>query len=218
MLIIQKFLKEKKVADKKEVPGGVLVALAVIAIAVSLIGITTMIGKPMQILGAAVGTVNVTINESVGVSLVTDSINFTTSGINDVKDTTTATDIQSCSAAPCGFNISNDGSVNLNISIDVTSNMFTGSGVNASSFMCNATNFDADSNVSIQGWTGDCTYAEWIDCRDGQTVESGNCFADINFSDGSDVVYLEIQIAVPDAEPSGDKQASITFTGSSAGT
>ena len=206
------------VANKKEVSSGILVTLAGIAIVVSLVGIFTMIGKPMPILGAVVGTVNVTINESIGISLVTESINFTTSGIGDIKDTTSATEIQSCSAAPCGFNISNDGSVNLNISVDVTSNMFTGSSVNASSFMCNATSFDSDSNISAQGWTGDCTYATWIDCRDAQAVETGYCFADINFTDGSDVVYLEVQIAVPDSEPSGDKQASITFTGSSAGT
>jgi len=135
-----------------------------------------------------------------------------------VKDTTTATDVQGCSAAPCGFNITNDGSININISIDVTSDMFVSSSTNASSFMCNATNFDSNSNASAQGWTGDCTYAEWVDCRDGQAVETGNCFADINFTDGADTVYLEVQIAVPDAEPSGDKQASITFTGTSAGT
>jgi len=41
-----------KVADKKEVSNGVLVALAGIAIIVSLVGILTMIGKPMPILGA----------------------------------------------------------------------------------------------------------------------------------------------------------------------
>jgi len=178
--------------DSKEVSNSVLITLAVIAITVSLVGIFASLDiLPEQITARAiVGSVNVTVNGSTAFTLVTDSINFTTSNVDDTRKSTNAADVVDCTAAPCGFNITNDGSTNINISVNITSaaNDLFSSTTNASHFMCNVTTFDSNANVSSQGWTGSCAYGTFIDCRYGKEP-SNYCIADINFSDGADAVY-----------------------------
>src|SRR3989344_3038184 len=112
-----------------------LLLLAVIAMASLFLSIWIHFNMSASLTGLAIGTVNVTINESVGITLSKATVNFTVSNPGDNRVSYTAGDLSiapldSCDTMQanqtCGINITNDGTVNLNISLrDAGSNIFS---------------------------------------------------------------------------------------------
>ncbi|MDD5253639.1 MAG: hypothetical protein PHG05_00865 [Candidatus Nanoarchaeia archaeon] len=203
-----------------EVSNKSLVALSVIAVIISLTGIFISLTAPQSSLvtGGATGSVNISVNASLGITMVNADINFTSSNPGDNKVSYLTDDLEgeSCLANyECGFNITNDGSVLINISIQETESLFDSASFSAAKHLLyNVTHAEAGypaaapgSGCSV-GYPGGLGAGDWR-ALPSAAAEDGICF--LNYTDGSDSVMIDLNVTVPVDEPSGEKLATITF-------
>jgi hypothetical protein len=207
----------------KEASNNYLAIIAVLVIALSMFSILSSLEK-LGITGASnvgVGYTNVTVPATTDITVVNAQINFTDSAPGVTKDSHAFADIASgCSVdATCGINITNDGSVNVNISMANTEDLFDTGSTDVNylynlTFGNNATGqrIDCSTGGSSPGalaFTGD---SGWRAMPGVGTSEVAIC--DLNFSDSSDSVMIDINITVPPGEGAGIKSGTITFTAS----
>lgn len=210
----------------KEVSNHFLLFLAIIAISVTFIGVwISLTTVPALMTGEAVGQVNVTINETVGITLQVSEINFTLANPGDDLESNDSSDLSysdgypaPCSATDdtCNFNITNDGSVPVNITMTNNNELFNSTGLNSTHYRCSVEN---QYNTSAMKY-GYCTSNNitWFDCSNngGATNTSFPCITNLNYTNNYDSALVRIRIMVPGDEPSGHKSNSITFTGAKA--
>ena len=197
-----------------EVSDKILVGLLVVAIAISLIGVTTIVNKlsslgqgMMSITGAVTttpaGKANVTIPALVYISLPTNSIDFGNLEVNIENATTTDN--------PSPFTLQNDGTKNVNVTIEAT-DLFTGTSAgNPSAF------YKFKSVVSEAGSVVNSS----VDLIDNYTnmpavASASRVVSNLKFPNANDLVKVHINITVPSDEPAGAKSSTVTLTASQA--
>lgn len=200
----------------KQISNNTLLILIISSVVVSVIGTWITIIKITPITGAVTGTTNVTVNSTAGISLSTSLVNFTESAPSESRTTYRTTDIRS---GP--FNITNDGTVLVNITMSAT-NPFSGTfSMPGSKYLF---------NVSI---LSDYMGRQFFNCSVGvnsTTSGAGYEFAgyqyvktsaqmiicNLNFTDGKDSALIHINITIPSDEAAGVKTSVVTFLGSAA--
>lgn len=226
----------------KKFSNNTLLMIAVIAIAISLCIIVLPFGDKLALTGLDVAYVNVTVPSTAEITVWTTSINFTGTNPGDSKSSYSAADVDSREGMPCttdnhcGMNITNDGSVFINITIQETENLFdSGSYVANTHFVYNVTMQDP-LYTTAYGASGNCSvgYAQglpglsgWGDWRGVPRASSENAVCYLNNTDNGgacttghlgdtdvcpDVARVEFNITVPGDEVAGDKAGTITFT------
>lgn len=141
---------------KKEFSDNQLILISLIVIALSIFTILLSTGK-LGITGASTeqGYVNVTVPTSAAITLHTVSINFSTTLPGVAKNSYASADVSTreyggthmpCDVDNhCGINITNDGSVFINITIQATEALFTSGSYDADThFLYNVTMQDLD--------------------------------------------------------------------------
>ena len=201
----------------KQISNNVLLVLISATILVSVIGTWVTITKITPITGAVTGTTNVTVNSTAGISLSTSLVNFTESTPGESRTTYRTTDIRS---GP--FNITNDGTVLVNVTMSAT-NPFT-----SASFTLPGSKYLY--NVSI---LADYMGRQYFNCTVGVNSTTGGAGYDfasylyvqstakhiicnLNFTDGKDSVLIHINITIPSDEAAGVKTSVVTFLASQA--
>lgn len=221
------------------------IILGTLAIIMLLLAFFVHYGTTNKVTGLVVGTVNVTINQTIGVSLSRNSINFTSSNPGTGRTTYTAADLASAplptctyfANATCGLNITNDGSVNLNITMqDTGSVIFTSSSFtrklhflfnvsvpySARSVICKDTTFNGFYNVNNThirtggfvpsiNWTPVNTTAITIIC--GLNSTNTGYGAEVQ----PDVASIDFNITIPTDESAGTKGTTLEITGINSG-
>ncbi len=195
----------------------ILAALAVFVIAFSSFLIVSNIFKS-HITGAETAYANVTINQSVGIILVTDGVNFTSAGPYDYRESNNSADISPQNR----INLTNAGNIPINVTVQTTSDLFTSvNPVTDSSFECM---IDICNGI-VGGANGDlpggCLTSPWndtyTDCDSAATSTPVHAISNLSFWDGSDSAVLDIAITVPSQESGGVKQATINLVASASG-
>ncbi|MFH1456053.1 MAG: hypothetical protein ABIF40_03830 [archaeon] len=143
------------------------------------------------------GVANVTVTATTYISLPLASIDFGPMDNNVNNDT--------LNDSPAPFQLQNDGTVNVNVTIQATDIFTTAPNPNSSyQFACGS---------------GE------ISCPTGSIVNltnmssSGNpilIIADLPFTDTGDQVEVDIGVTIPNAEPAGLKSSTVTFTATQA--
>ncbi len=198
----------------KQISNNVLFVIVVSAIAVSIIGTWVTITKITPITGAVTGTTNVTVNTTTGISLATALVNFTESTPGESRSSYRTSDIRS---GP--FNITNDGTVLVNITMSATT-LFT-SGTNAFpgfTYLYNVSILADYQNKALWNCTVGLTAGlpyQFAGYRFvNNSAEVAICF--LNFTDGKDSALVHINITIPSDETAGTKTSVVTFLGSQA--
>jgi len=186
-----------------------LMSLTIVAIVLTSISIVVNMStiEDLQIGGAATsgpGYANVSIVSVTDITIVNDTINFTSSNPGDTKESNDSATVE----PDGGFNITNDGSVNVNISLLTNNDLFSGT-QSATTFTCRVANVTVGGDYNA----GADSQENYTDCRN--SAGTLNRFVhNLNFVDGSDDVQIHIKIVVPSDEAAGQKGADITFTAS----
>lgn len=171
------------------------IILAVITIVLISIGVTINLNtiERLQISTAATdfGSVNLTVNEMISIEIINALINFSSASPGDSKN---SEDLSSG-----GFNITNDGNVEVNISLRTSSDLFSGTTSNTS-FQCK-TNSDFDLSTS---------QTTYIDCRSDEGTING-FVSGLEQTEGNSA-EVHLQITVPIDETTGQKSSSMVFT------
>ncbi|MBI2110357.1 hypothetical protein HYT51_01085 [Candidatus Woesearchaeota archaeon] len=203
--------------EKKEINNNVLAVLLVFVIFISFLGTWNSLMRLQGITGAATGLgyINVSVNETTGISMVQANVNFTSTAIGISKTTYTASAITS---GP--FNITNDGSVLINITIADTETLFDSASLNRQlHYLYNITLADYASNSRVVGYNcslGGSNGLAYNPAAGGwrgfpsSGTETPICR--LNFTDGYDSVRIDVNITPPNDEPGGQKAARVTFT------
>ena len=201
----------------KQISNNTLLVLISATILVSIIGTWVTITKITPITGAVTGTTNVTVNTTTGISLATALVNFTESTPGESRRTYSTTDIRS---GP--FNITNDGTVLVNITMSATS-PFTSSSFTMPNFRYlynvsilsdyqNRAFFNCTVGVNSTACCNGYDYAGYRYVK--STTEFAIC--NLNFTDGKDSVLVHINITIPSDEAAGVKTSVVTFLASAA--
>lgn len=188
--------------------------VAVFAIAFS----TFLILFKTSITGAETAYANVTINESVGITLVTDGINFTSAGPYDYRESNNTADVEPDDR----INMTNVGNVPINVTVQTTTDLFTSvNPASDSSVKCMIEICNGIVGGSNGDTPGQCLPSPWnstyTDCDSSATSSPVHAIANLTFLDGSDSAVLDISITVPSGESGGLKQATITLVASASG-
>jgi len=221
----------EEISDKK------LFIVTIIAIILSITGLIFSIIRA-DITGASsagYSDVNVTIGETTDITIWRSTIEFRPTKPGETKNSYNFTHVENCYAgtSSCGFNLTNEGNVFINITIQETSNLFSSGNFSAvKHFTYNVTMKDP-MYISGYGGLGSCStgYSSGLKGPDdsGQTgqwravprtaAEVAICY--LNYTneapDGDpehrpDIAVLELNITVPDDESVGEKSGSLTFT------
>ncbi len=188
------------------IDNNVLAGLVIVAIVVGIAGIysaSSIQSSPSRGTGLVTGTANVTIPSRVQISLPVDGIDFGNVNISDSDDT------EDLSPAP--FEVQNDGSVDVNITVYAT-DLFSGSGAsNPSSYY----QFKSAENEagSVED-SGSDLVTTWTNMPN--STSPATFATNMNFPNNNDNLYGHISITVPDDEPAGSKSSTVTFTASQA--
>ena len=226
----------------KEVPNNLIVLITVVAVFSLLFSFWIHFQGSSQITGLVVGTVNVTINRTVSITLVRDTINFTTTNTGSSRDSYTAADLLSapfsaCSGRnntqTCGFNITNDGTVIVNLTMRETGTLFSSSSYNrVRHFLYNVSvpltarticaNFYSTfqpqigtGNPSVTGVNYGIISTNWTPVN--STAVTVICGLNFTNAFGADVAAIDINITVPSDESSGSKGTTLEILGISGG-
>lgn len=177
-----------------------LVLLVFFAILVSIIGTWTNLNKITGRGPTDTGIVNVTVNTTISITLRdatvgVSSVNFTLNQgeSDDTNDTT-----------PAPFNVTNDGAVQVNITVNATKLFTSGSWP--------STNFQGRcSNSSAGGAAGyNCTGNSTQDYY--QLGDEYLSMDLLDWTSGNDTGAFDIAVDVPSGEPGGEKQSTVTFS------
>ncbi|MEM7817779.1 MAG: hypothetical protein QXL81_03090 [Candidatus Aenigmatarchaeota archaeon] len=173
-----------------------IAGLLVIALFVSAVGTLSLVGRISATgLGSDTGTTEANVQASTTISLTVESVNFGNVNLNASDDTT--------DNSPAPFVVRNDGSVNVNITINATP-LWSGVSKVASDYqvMC------GDNSGNPRGV--DCptgSVESWTDL----TTSPQKIIANLPFADNGDEVQAEIKIHVPLDEPAGAKSSTVYF-------
>jgi len=207
----------KNVEQKQSIGNNTLATLLIIVIFVSFLGTWQSLMRLQGITGAAttaLGYVNVTINETVGISMVTAIVNFTSAVQGQTRATIIASDYNT---GP--LNLTNDGGTVINVSITDTQTIFSSASfARATHYVYNVTLADITTNAASKncslGYSNGLSYTYaaggW---RAMPSAGAETPICRLNFTDGKDSVRVDINITVPSDEAAGEKRAKITFTG-----
>lgn len=222
-------MKNRK-TKKKELSNNALVVLISATILISVIGTWISINNLQPITGLPVttttlyGQVNVTINCTAGIGFARGNVNFTSAVPGDSRTTLTSGDLDN--SGP--FNITNDGTSLINVSVAASNiwasaqaaiptrffsynvtHILTGAGVYIGN--CSLTYPNNGRFCTQSGGGPNSTCGLW---RQFQSSADSGAICRLNFTDGSDSVLVHVNITVPSDEPSGRKNATITFVSS----
>lgn len=227
---------KKGVSDKQ------LIITILIAISISLFSILISVAR-LNVTGASssdTGYVNITVLSAVDITIWTTSINFTATNPGKTRNSYNASDTQDCTADNhCGFNMTNDGTKFINITIYESETLFDSSNYdNKTHYLYNTTIQDISYDTAY-GANGNCstgydqgpkgpddtgTTGQWRAIpRDSGNAETAVCY--LNYTDASpdgndehrpDTARIEINITVPADEPAGNKEGTLTFTATAA--
>lgn len=205
-----------------EISNNTLLFLAIIAIGISVFGIyTTLINiGPNLITGAPVGTANVTVSQATTITINPANISFVDTALGEGRNSSLATDNGiSCSNNFCGLNITNDGNVLVDISLDVSDDLFTSASANTTSMQCRVNPVGRSAGNYGNGDAGvagiDNSTKVYTSCVDsvGNIGNNGTEFIDaLNFTNGGDNAYVDVWISVPIDEITGTKLSTLSFT------
>lgn len=206
---------------KKRISKNYLIVIAILAMTSSVFSLFLFLGK-FDITGASstgIGYTNVTVLETTDITVVRGLINFTATSPGVSKDSTQSSHLYQCDTdLKCGINITNDGSIAINISIENTEALFdSGTIDNSKHYLYNITLGDNSTDYtsvdcSTGGSQGLQLTGSWRAMPDELASEIAICC--LNQTDSHDSVQVDINITVPDDEPAGVKSGTITFTAS----
>lgn len=223
---------------KKEVQNKQIILITLIAIILSLFSILLSVTRLEVITGASSSYTNVTVSAIVDISISTSSIEFIATNPGKTRNSYNSSEVKGCDTDNhCGFNITNDGTRFINVTIQETESLFGSSNFDATQhFTYNVTMKDvlydtaygADGNCSTgydQGFKGPDDNGQWGEWRaiPHSSEEVAVCY--LNHTDNSpdgvddhrpDIAIVEINITVPTNEATGSKTGTLTFTGISA--
>ena len=150
-----------------------------------------------EITGAVTGTANVTITNTTSISLPNSTVAFGDITIGTANDTTDNN--------PLPFQVRNDGSVNVNVTINASA-LFTGLTRNQSSyrFVCRADEGENCPTGSAASLTDMPTAND--------TLLNRTAVFDLPADDSNDSRFVDIEVRVPSDEPGGAKSSTVTFT------
>lgn len=199
-----------------------LIILAMSVIVLSVFVIITQLSK-LSVIGAETAYANVTINETVGILLVTDGVNFTSSGPADYRESNRSADTL---PADTRINISNNGNTNVNVSVQTTTDLFTSvdpatdTSYKCMIEICNGIPASAATGAGADGDDpGECAKSVWnqtyTDC-DSAAGTIVNVIGNLSYVSPNNTAVLDISIIVPASEPGGTKQSTMSLVGSSA--
>ena len=208
--------------------------MSLIAIILSVFSIFLSIGKLSITGGSSSGYINVTVMEGIDISIGITSINFSATVPSQSRNSYNASDVQDCDADNhCGFNITNDGTTFINITIRETDSLFSSSNYDAVQHFSYNTTMKDPLYTTAYGSKGNCStgYDQGFKGPDdnGQTgqwraipsssAEVAICYLNDTdvASDGiddhrPDIAVIEINITAPSDEPTGTKSGILTFT------
>lgn len=159
------------------------------------------------------GTVSALVGATSDISLVYSTVDFGSVNVN------TAYTNYNISSPTNGFMVQNDGSISVNVTIQVT-NPFS---ANATSLPGTWYRFNATDNESGSLSKANC------DCSLGSpnrtinawhyanyTGSAGCAFCGLNNSNTMDTANVSIMVEIPSGEPTGAKSSTVTFTASAA--
>lgn len=211
--------KKEATLSKKRI----LITLAMSVIVLSVFVIITQLSK-LSVIGAETAYANVTINETVGIFLVTDGVNFTSSGPGDYRETNSSSDTL---PSDTRINLSNNGNVNVNVSLQTTADLFTS--VNPASDnsykcmveICNGIPASAPTGAGADGDDpGECGKSVWnqtyTDCDSGSGTVV-DVVGNLSYVPSNNTAVVDISITVPAAESGGTKQATMSLVGYASG-
>ncbi len=205
----------------------ILIVTIVISLGTTLVTLNSIHDRGLSITGRAAtgqGTARVNITSSLSILMLTNSVDFgdgrinasvTNCASNGVNISTLRPDfnIDNCwcnvsgyaLGMPAPFHIENDGTVNVSIQVIGASNVtFFNSGAIDSSnqnYVWAMNSSAANCNLNAQtAWT--------------QFDASANLCDDLNWSDESDDLYMDVLLAFDGNTPTGVKTDTITFTAS----
>ena len=184
-----------------------------ITIVLALFSAWVFITDDVPLVGLATGRVNVTVNSTLGLSFVTNSsVNFTLSNPGDSKTSLLAANIAGCGTdRTCGFNLSNDGNVEMNISMINSDALFTSTSFSRGlHFSFNVTPMINTFNRCGANFYGNVTNNTWS----GVPTSSVVVICALNYT-AQDTAMVDINVTVPTDETAGAKIATVTFTASS---
>ena len=192
---------------KMEVSNNMLAVLAVVAIAVSLAGTTTMVSlvptEPSAITGMAqtqeTGTALAEVQPEASIILLVSTVDFKTISPASSNDTV--------DLSPWPFVVENNGSVEVNISVGVIGDNLWDSAWNDGNFTYNGSKSNESDSTYVwiqSAWTS------MINTSGGETLLVYN-LTEINCCDE---VRNHLRIIVPGGESSGQKSCSVRFNAS----
>jgi len=192
-----------------------LAAILVVAIIFSVLFTMNTLNKlEAPVTGKAtslIGTANITISREVSISFAVANLSFVDSYAGSTLDSYNASAVNNCATnGACGLNITNDGSVNVNISLQTTADMFSGT---SPSFLCNLSNNNGAAVYYGPGATGMTSAGNTTmqNCASG--VGSLAAFvSNLSFRNPTDWAMIDFKVTVPVDESAGYKLASVTFS------
>ena len=186
-----------------ELSTNALALLLVIAILVSvggtLVSLSRLHAQSLEAItgGATTGTMTASVSNVTAISLQTATVAFGTVSLGTAYDTT--------GGSPAPFNVQNDGSVNVNVTINASA-IFSGLTTNDSSYR-----FKCRLNEGPNCPTGSpSTFTDLPTAND--TLLNRTAVYDLPFANTNDSRFVDIQINVPSDEPGGSKSSTVTFT------
>lgn len=185
-----------------ELQTNTLALLLVVAIVVSLAATTLSLHRLRaatlaDITGAVTGTTSVVITNVTSISLPNSTVAF--------GDITIGTTNSTSDNVPLPFQVRNDGSVPVNVTINASA-IFTGNARNASSyrFVCRA---DEGPNCP----TGSAASLTDMPTAN-DTLLNRTAVFNLPSIDNNDSRFVDIEVRIPSDEPGGSKSSTVTFT------
>ena len=179
----------------------VLVVLAIFSILISLGGTWLTLGKILPFSGysGASGETTVLVGETIDITLSNSPVAFGSQDVSVANDTTDNN--------PDAFNISNDGSVYVNVTIYAT-DLWSLQTVPTPYF-----------NVSCRNetwWNCDDAYSNHTSASNPIGSAASNIIAGLPFNESNNSARVDVSISVPLSEPAGAKSSTLTFTATKA--
>lgn len=188
------------------ISNNILAGLLIVAIVVGIGGMYAAVNIQTQTAAAtgfATGVANVTIPAKVQISLPVNTIDFGNLEISATNDTS--------DMDPAPFEIKNDGSVNVNITVEAT-DMFSGTGGANPSTYYQFKSAEKEAGSVVNDTTDLVT--TWTNMA--ATGNAVNFTTNFKFPNANDELYGHIKLTVPDDESAGAKSSTVTFTASQA--
>ena len=163
---------------------------------------------PLSITGYVTGTANVTVGQTVDITLRIITLDFSSISIKQTNDT--------IDFNPPPFVLENSGNVQVNVTIGAT-DLWTGTGAqNPSVFYTYNTTRNETLAVPSEAYDFNTTGAVsngtftpmWTTGGASKVVNR------LNFTDVSDAINVQINITASNDEPQGSKTSTVTFTAS----